>query len=328
MQSNKSEIYRNYDFYNSDNWSAVKPKIQDYIQQFQQQSKPQIDIKSFYQNLEYDHSFIQWMFPNFYASKFNPNSYKLTLEEREKMIKSPKILDRFYKNYKLILCFFGIKLLDQKIDILNNSEFSRFRIQQQRTIQKQQQKKQQEQKQKQEIQQLLLQEQQEQPQQSQQQQQQQQSQSQVQVQQQLQQSQVQQQEEIILIESNNSNLQVDQQNVKKQSKKLVLIDKSQFELCCLKNTHNLLRLKRILSSLSVLKHREDAILLCEFLKEQLSSLGKKNIYDQFFSGFDRYDEELSEKEKKNKNVHHSFNSWKVLYVDIDLIETVNISIIQ
>ncbi|CAD8190888.1 unnamed protein product [Paramecium pentaurelia] len=324
---------RNFDFYNNATWQEVKPKIKAIIEQFQQQSKTKFeDLKSFYQDLEYDHSFIQWMFPNFYASKFNPNSYKLNLEERNRMIKSQTILKRFHQNYILILRFFGIQLRSNQIVIIDLTDdsikFNYFSQPQTQIIQKQKsiqgtinqkvqsqnvnQKQSENSKIKQttidqfikDKQQILKDDQ-----------------------------QFQQQKKIdnqknIQIQNTNIEYKIDQIN-ENQQQELVLIDKNQFELCCLKNTHNLLRLKRILSSLSVLKHRKEAIQLCQFLKKQLTNLGKEKIYQEYFSGFDRYDEELTKNElKKKKGENRYFNAYKLLYVDEDLVEKVDISLIQ
>ncbi|CAK83763.1 unnamed protein product (macronuclear) [Paramecium tetraurelia] len=303
MQSNKPEILmRNFDFYNNATWQQVKPKIKAIIEQFQQQSKPQIeDLKSFYQDLEYDHSFIQWMFPNFYASKFNPNSYKLTLEERNRMIKSETIRKRFYKNYILILRFFGILSKSKQVIVIDlpddSNESNQYSQLQTQTIQKQQNPK--------GLATISVQE------------------SQNSNQKQSENSKIKQATLDQFIKSN-------QQTTKdEQQQELVLIDKNQFELCCLRNTHNLLRLKRILSSLSVLKHRKEAIQLCQFLKKELTNLGREKVYQEYFSGFDRYDEELTHKElKKKKGENRYFNAYKLLYVDEDLVEKVDISIIQ
>ncbi|CAD8199909.1 unnamed protein product [Paramecium octaurelia] len=328
MQSNTPEILmRNFDFYNNATWQQVKPKIKAIIEQFQQQSKPQIeDLKSFYQDLEYDHSFIQWMFPNFYASKFNPNSYKLTLEERNRMIKSETILKRFHKNYILILRFFGI-LSKSKQD----NESNQYSQPQTQAIQKQQNpkdltisvKESQNSNQKQsensmikqtKIDQFIK--------------------SNQQITKDEQQQQSSEQQKTVCIQNdiqtqNNNLLQKIEQIQNTQQQELALVDKNQFELCCLRNTHNLLRLKRILSSLSVLKHRKEAIQLCQFLKKELTNLGREKVYQEYFSGFDRYNEELTTKEfKKKKGEDRFFNAYKLLYVDEDLVEKVDISIIQ
>lgn len=101
--------YPNYNFYNNGTWDEVKQNIRDIIKCYHKDPKT-VDLQKLYCYFEYDHSFIQWLFPNLYPSRFNSNSFKLTLEERELMIKSQDVLKRFYKNYKLILLFFGIEI--------------------------------------------------------------------------------------------------------------------------------------------------------------------------------------------------------------------------
>ncbi|CAK57926.1 unnamed protein product (macronuclear) [Paramecium tetraurelia] len=333
MQSNQHKIMRNYDFYNNENWKEVKLQIQHYIELFQKQTQPQIqNIEQFYQNLEYDHSFIQWMFPNFYQSMFNSNSQKLTLKERDCMIKSDTILKRYHQYYILILRFYGIEIKQVKIKQIEKANvsnqqsqihtqtFNNFNNQQSKDI-------------KNTIKQIDIKVTQ------------QKTNNQCEIYQQKQKQnelqnckpnnqlqQIQQQFQLPKDTNNYKNIQTQShiQNTdptNNQQSELVLIDKKQFELCCLQNTHHLLRLKRILASLSVLKHRKEAIQLCQFLKKELTNMGRENIYQENFSGFDRYYEEMSERDTY-RAVNRRFNSFKYCYVDKDLLEQVDISIIQ
>ncbi|CAD8083135.1 unnamed protein product [Paramecium primaurelia] len=334
MQSIQPEIMRNFDFYNKATWQEVKPQIRTFIELFQKQQQISIqNIEQFYQNLEYDHSFIQWLFPNFYSSRFNSNCYKLTLVERYQMINSETILERYYKNYIMILRFFGIGLkqvviMDTQIDDSIKSNTINQQSQQQKQIIKIQESKDTQEKNNQinskifpqktnyiqiEKQQYLKQK----------------TQQNIRGINQLQQLQQQFQQPKDTNTLNNiqiKNKSIDQIEINYKLE-LILIDKNQFELCFLKNTHNLLRLKRILASLSVLKHRQDAIQLCQFLKRELINLGSFKIYEEYFSGYDRYYEEILGIES-NRDKNRNFDSYKFCYVDKDLVEKIDISLIQ
>ncbi|CAD8194848.1 unnamed protein product [Paramecium octaurelia] len=327
MQSNQHEIMRNYDFYHNATWKEVKSKIRTYIELFQKQSQPQIqNIEQFYQYLEYDHSFIQWMFPNFYQSMFNSNSYKLTLKERDCMIKSDTILKRYHQNYILILRFYGIEIKYVKIKQIEQNVNNQTHTQTLNNHQNQESKVV-----KNTIKQIPIKEsQQKTNDQSEKQPQKNEEQQNCKVNNSLQQIQQQFLSPSNTYNQKNTQTQCHTQNTDQiisQKSELVLIDRNQFELCCLQNIHNLLRLKRILASLSVLKHRKEAIQLCQFLKKELTNMGKGNVYQENFSGFDIYYEETSERDS-NRDVNRRFNSYKYCYVDKDLVEKVNISIIQ
>ncbi len=44
-----------------------------------------------YDKLEDNHSYIQWLFPNFYGSAFNSSAYKLEEEEAEEFRTNPEV---------------------------------------------------------------------------------------------------------------------------------------------------------------------------------------------------------------------------------------------
>jgi hypothetical protein len=66
--------------------------------------------KTDYERLERDHSFIQWLFPNSFQSRFNVHATPLSLEEVETFKGSLEMLERYVFSYAMILGFLGIRL--------------------------------------------------------------------------------------------------------------------------------------------------------------------------------------------------------------------------
>eukprot|EP01017_Pseudomicrothorax_dubius_P005684 TRINITY_DN11488_c0_g3_i1.p1 TRINITY_DN11488_c0_g3~~TRINITY_DN11488_c0_g3_i1.p1 ORF type:complete len:289 (-),score=51.00 TRINITY_DN11488_c0_g3_i1:10-876(-) len=56
------------------------------------------------------HDFIQWLFPNFFRSQFNPDSFPLTSEEAKMIRQTPELSSKMIEAYKFIYSFFGIEL--------------------------------------------------------------------------------------------------------------------------------------------------------------------------------------------------------------------------
>lgn len=67
-----------------------------------------------YESLEQSHGFIQWLFPIFKASAFNWSSAPLTRTEA-RLIRRNKVAARnVVESYKLMLDFYGLRLVDEK----------------------------------------------------------------------------------------------------------------------------------------------------------------------------------------------------------------------
>ncbi|XP_056405242.1 opioid growth factor receptor-like protein 1 isoform X2 [Hyla sarda] len=71
------------------------------------------DWKEDYPTLERNHSYIQWLFP---LREYGMNSYAkpLTLNEIAMMKKDKAVMARFLKAYRLMLHFYGIKLINEE----------------------------------------------------------------------------------------------------------------------------------------------------------------------------------------------------------------------
>ena len=69
--------------------------------------------KGQYAILEMNHEYIQWLFPNYFASQFNPNSQALTKDEARAFCNDPAIARKYIKSYELFLDFLGLKLKDR-----------------------------------------------------------------------------------------------------------------------------------------------------------------------------------------------------------------------
>jgi hypothetical protein len=66
--------------------------------------------KGDYVQLEKHHSYIQWLFPNYYSSKFNDEAEPLSREEAVEFRTNPTIAIRLVRAYELILDFYGMTL--------------------------------------------------------------------------------------------------------------------------------------------------------------------------------------------------------------------------
>ncbi|CAD8211453.1 unnamed protein product [Paramecium pentaurelia] len=112
----------NFDFHSTQK-GCVRNNIHFHIENWETYEANSSQIKKFYEDLEYDHSFIQWIFPNFFNSMFNSDSYRLTIEERDKMIKDQNVMEFFVKNYKMFLKFLGIKWNINELVVENQQQF-------------------------------------------------------------------------------------------------------------------------------------------------------------------------------------------------------------
>ncbi|OCT58442.1 hypothetical protein XELAEV_18002114mg [Xenopus laevis] len=97
------------------NWATnLKPRLVLKVQTIQSVNIEEIlnKWKGDYEKLEHNHTYIQWLFPlreqglNFYAKE-------LTSYEIEEFKKTKEAMKRFLLAYKMMLDFFGIKLIDK-----------------------------------------------------------------------------------------------------------------------------------------------------------------------------------------------------------------------
>jgi len=68
--------------------------------------------KGNYKKLEENHTYIQWLFPNYFDSKFNAESRALTHDEACIFREDLDIAQSYLKSYRLFLDFLGLQLLD------------------------------------------------------------------------------------------------------------------------------------------------------------------------------------------------------------------------
>ncbi|PVG00253.1 hypothetical protein CPB86DRAFT_729827 [Serendipita vermifera] len=76
--------------------------------------------KGDFMTLEYEHGFIQWLFP-IREHGMNYASQPLQMHEIDAMKASPEIMDRIIRSYKLMLSFYGMALLDEETGLLGRS---------------------------------------------------------------------------------------------------------------------------------------------------------------------------------------------------------------
>ncbi|CAD8065865.1 unnamed protein product [Paramecium sonneborni] len=125
----KGELH-NYDFHKTKTGNLSKD-ILDHIQNWDQykekenseKKEEQYKIQKFYKDLEQNHSFIQWIFPNFFKSMFNSDCYRLTIEERNLMIENDEIRKFYVNNYKMFLKFLGIEWNNEILKLVNKNQF-------------------------------------------------------------------------------------------------------------------------------------------------------------------------------------------------------------
>ncbi|XP_058033990.1 opioid growth factor receptor isoform X2 [Ahaetulla prasina] len=74
-----------------------------------------------YSVLEENHSYIQWLFP-LREPGMNFHAKRLTRQEIEAFKKTKEVMERFIRAYKLMLKFYGIKLIDEETGELSKAE--------------------------------------------------------------------------------------------------------------------------------------------------------------------------------------------------------------
>jgi len=68
--------------------------------------------KGNYRELEMSHAYVQWLFPNYFASMFNADSQALTPEEAAVFRSDKNIAQRYLTSYEVFLDFLGLQLYD------------------------------------------------------------------------------------------------------------------------------------------------------------------------------------------------------------------------
>ncbi|CAD8122207.1 unnamed protein product [Paramecium sonneborni] len=122
-QSKQNDEKPNFNFHKFQK-NGVRSKIHQHIKNWQNYQDVN-ELNQFYQDLEYDHSFIQWIFPNFFNSMFNSESYRLTIEERNLMINDDEIMQFYFQNYKMFLKFLGIEWDKEELILKNQKQFNK-----------------------------------------------------------------------------------------------------------------------------------------------------------------------------------------------------------
>eukprot|EP01095_Lingulamoeba_sp_RSL-Kostka_P007850 TRINITY_DN2557_c0_g2_i1.p1 TRINITY_DN2557_c0_g2~~TRINITY_DN2557_c0_g2_i1.p1 ORF type:complete len:183 (-),score=51.15 TRINITY_DN2557_c0_g2_i1:3-551(-) len=67
-----------------------------------------------YGKLERHHGYVQWLFPLFESNGMNSKAKKLTKEEAKLFRENYQIGERIIRSYKLMLHFYGIRLIDER----------------------------------------------------------------------------------------------------------------------------------------------------------------------------------------------------------------------
>lgn len=67
-----------------------------------------------YERLEVSHDYVQWFFPNYFASLFNHNAFRLTADEAAVFRTDRSIAERYLVSYEVFLDFLGLRLFDRE----------------------------------------------------------------------------------------------------------------------------------------------------------------------------------------------------------------------
>ena len=104
----KKKLQHNVDFYTNNEKSNFIPY---FISWFHKQKRKN------YKELEYDHSYIQWILPNHFHSAFNYDSYALSLEEAKIFRNEMIIAENLITSYEIMFDFYGMKLENHEISL-------------------------------------------------------------------------------------------------------------------------------------------------------------------------------------------------------------------
>ena len=80
-----------------------------------------------YEKLERDHSYIQWIMPNSFQSRFNSHARPLFKAEAEEFRTNFEIARRYLKSYDMMLAFYGIKMKSRQTGELARSRHPNYR---------------------------------------------------------------------------------------------------------------------------------------------------------------------------------------------------------
>ncbi|CAD8060826.1 unnamed protein product [Paramecium sonneborni] len=218
----KIREFPNIDFYKGDYPISLHPSI-SFHQKHWNSHHQQHQLTKFYSDLESDKQYMQWLYPNFFQSFLNMNSFRLTPQERNMFLSEPEIMKLYKQNVGMFLRFLGI--------------------------------------------------------------------------------------------------------IRNERQQLEIIDNIQLDQCLFTYTHNLNRIQRFISSMSILGMREEAL---EFLHLLQNKLNKKHkVYLSKFVGYEQLLEEgnLDSTQLSDPNNKKSFGEYKNNYVQEDLCEKPWVSII-
>ena len=114
------EKRRPYD-YNLQFFRGVRRSVPDrmFVKEFQEDWKDELASNG---NLEYQHGFIQWLFP-IREQGMNSDAYPLQLHEAKAIREDPVCMNNVMGNYRLMLRFYGMRLVNESTgEIGRNTE--------------------------------------------------------------------------------------------------------------------------------------------------------------------------------------------------------------
>lgn len=74
-----------------------------------------------YRRLEQNHAYIQWLFPNYFDSRYNPEARALSRDEADVFRRNRDIAENLRRSYVMFLDFLGLRLLDPLSGLLGRA---------------------------------------------------------------------------------------------------------------------------------------------------------------------------------------------------------------
>ncbi|CAD8193071.1 unnamed protein product [Paramecium octaurelia] len=109
------------------NFDYIQDSIKYHLLNWRTYHQNTVDIAKFYDDMDHNYEFLTYLFPNFYKSKYNQNSKRLTLQERNEIINNEQVTKQLVENFQMYLCYAGLQMQEDKINVQNEKQFKKFR---------------------------------------------------------------------------------------------------------------------------------------------------------------------------------------------------------
>ncbi|CAK89289.1 unnamed protein product (macronuclear) [Paramecium tetraurelia] len=107
----------------------IQDSIKQHLLNWRTYTQNTMEIVQFYDDMNHNYEFLTYLFPNFYKSKYNPKSTRLTPQERNEIINNEQVAKQLVENFQMYLFFAGLQMQEDKINVQNEKQFKSFRNQ-------------------------------------------------------------------------------------------------------------------------------------------------------------------------------------------------------